>query len=153
MRGFILCAPLLFSMRGASAALCPDDSAGLTKALYEAGNAAAYQDVTCIPDEEFKEYEKDVTLNGLPSLKSIGEEAFERCVGRLTLNGEYPALEIIGRQAFTAFNADSVIIFDGLPSLQSVESRAFQEFGGKLTFAGEYPSYEGCTRLGIAWVW
>ena len=38
-----------FGMRGAAAAaLCPDGSAGLTKARYESGNAAAYQDVTCV---------------------------------------------------------------------------------------------------------
>ena len=56
MRRFVLCVQLLFSVRGVTAVLCPDGSAGLTKALYAGGDAAAYQDVTCIPDQEFSRY-------------------------------------------------------------------------------------------------
>lgn len=150
MRHFILCAQLLFGMRGATATLCPDGSAGLTKALYEAGNATAYQDVTCIPDGEFNSYARDVTLNGLQSLKSIGEQAFEDYVGKFTFTGDYPALETIGSMAFNcgspsgrnAGNAGSVIRLKGLPSLKSIGGHAFAQFAGRLTFTGEYPALE-----------
>ena len=92
MRGFILCMQLLCSVRGAAAALCPDGGAALTQALYAAGNPAAYQNVTCIPDREFRStykgkgwvgYTGDVALSGLPFLKSIGKEAFDRFKGKI----------------------------------------------------------------------
>ena len=143
MRHFILCAQLLFSVRGAMAALCPDGSDGLTKALYEAGDAAAYQDVTCIPAEEFSSYGKNITLSGLPSLKSIGNHAFSSFGGKLTFTGEYPALETIMNDAFTvAGNDDSVIAFTGLTSLKSIPDSAFWHFAGKLTITGKYPALE-----------
>ena len=49
---------------------------------------------------EFYVYTGDVTLNGLPSLKSIGEDAFRDFGGKLTITGEYPALETIDFEAF-----------------------------------------------------
>eukprot|EP00729_Bicosta_minor_P022438 gene22438-biopygen31389 len=124
--------------------LCPDGSAGLTKALYEAGNVAAYQDVTCIPDGEFGGYTKDIELAGLPLLKSIGEDAFRSVVGKLTFTGEYPALETIGTYAFgSADNAPgSSIALAGLQSLKSIERHAFDSFGGTLSLTGEYPALE-----------
>ena len=53
---------LLLSVAGAGAATCPDGTGGLTKALYDAGDPAAYAQVTCVPANEFSYYDGDVTL-------------------------------------------------------------------------------------------
>ena len=55
---------LLLSLTIAEAALCPDGSAGLTRALYESGNVSAFDEVTCVPLDEFMDYQGDVVLKG-----------------------------------------------------------------------------------------
>ena len=82
---------LLVGVRGAGATKCPDGSEGLTKALYEAGNRAAYANVTCIPSGAFKEYEGAVNLpDGLKFLVSVEIEAFRYMTGKLTIAGNFP---------------------------------------------------------------
>ena len=87
---------LLTRVAGAGAALCPDDSAGLTRALYESGDTTAIAAVTCIPRQEFKDYVGNVTLPaGMTKLKSFETLAFFLMTGKLTINIDAPSLEII----------------------------------------------------------
>ena len=134
---------LLFGVDGAKAATCPDGSAGLTRALYEGGDPAAYADVTCIPRNEFRAYEGDVVLKGLALLTSIEATAFCLLNGRLTISGVYPALETIGGSAFNSGGTrDSAITFSGLPLLKTIEIQAWYLFKGTLAITGEYPALE-----------
>ena len=138
------------------AALCPDGSTGLTTDLYEKG-PTAYKDVTCIPQRAFSSYSGDITLTGLQFLNSIedsafgGDHKFDRRSGKLTITGEYPALETIGglfgsRSYYVSYgendNVEDVIAFTGLESLKYVAEGAFRSFGGTLTFTGGYPVLE-----------
>lgn len=119
---------------------CPDGSAGLTRALYEAG-PAAYANASCVPKDGFKGYAKDVTLTGSSFLKSFEQSAFHHMTGTLTLSGTYPLLESIGQWAFNGvLSVGSSISFVGLPSLAEVGMAAFAYFKGILTFTGSFPS-------------
>eukprot|EP00729_Bicosta_minor_P032987 gene32987-biopygen7864 len=143
---------LLFSVGGAQADTCPDGSAGLTRALYEGGDPAAYANVTCIPREEFQTYEGDVVLKGLAFLTSIEEQAFDEFKGTLAITGEYPALETVGGLAFvSAGNTASKVDLSGLNSakLESIHYLAFNDFKGSITLpTGPFPNYTGgCTRM------
>eukprot|EP00729_Bicosta_minor_P033159 gene33159-biopygen15718 len=124
---------LLFSVGGAEAASCPDGSAGLTRALYEGADPAAYANVTCIPEKEFDYYDGDVALSGLALLTSIEARAFYAFKGTLAITGEYPSLETVGESAFNATGtAESAIKFNGLPLLKQIEAFTFQNFKGTL---------------------
>ena len=142
---------LLFSVGGAQADTCPGGSAGLTRALYEGGDPAAYANVTCIPRVEFQTYEGDVVLKGLALLTSIEEQAFYEFKGTLDITGEYPALEIIGGSVFNSGgNTDSKVDLSGLNSakLKSIHYCAFNDFKGSITLPTRpFPNYKGCTRM------
>eukprot|EP00729_Bicosta_minor_P033103 gene33103-biopygen18655 len=135
------------SLGGAQADTCPDGSAGLTRALYEGGDPATYANVTCIPKEEFQDYEGSVVLKGLALLTSIEEQAFYGIKGTLVIAGEYPSLETVGKNAFsTAGNTESKVDLSGLNSakLKSIHFAAFNDFKGNITLpAGPFPNYTG----------
>eukprot|EP00729_Bicosta_minor_P032728 gene32728-biopygen27526 len=144
---------LLFSVIGAEAAPCPDGSAGLTTALYEGGDLAAYANVTCIPEREFEDYAGTVVLKGLALLTSIETSAFNLFKGTLAITGEFPALETVGKYAFNrAGNTESKVDLSGLNSakVKSIHYLAFNDFKGSITFpTGLFPNYKGCTRMGV----
>ena len=93
-------------------AKCPDGSAGLTRAVYEAGVLSAYANVTCIPKQEFLYYTGDISLRGmdLNALQSVEFQAFYAMEGKLTMVGGYRSLERIDAYAFYgAGNAGSTV--------------------------------------------
>ena len=123
--------------------LCPDGSAGLTQALYEAGDSSKYANVTCIPLNAFRRTSNSkVELFGrlLPELTTIEQGAFDSFKGTLILSGSFPLLSNIGIEAFcSAGNTESVIeLVDGLPSLTSIGANAFRSFNGRLTVSGNF---------------
>ena len=135
---------------------CPDGSDGLTQSLYESGVPSDYADVTCIPENAFKQYAGDVSLDGLSQLKSIERSAFESFKGKLRFSGSYPFLAIIGAHAFAyARNVNSKIeMVRGLPQLKSIKKQAFSTFAGILSVTGPFPLLaeigEACFRQGTA---
>ena len=147
---------LLLRFDGAQAgtyADCPDGSAGLTVALYAAGDPTAYADVTCIPQNEFQGYDSYVVLTGLAFLSSIEENAFNwfSTNNLISITGAYPALKTIGMFAFNnCGTVDSKVDLSGVnhAELQSLHYLSFFNFRGTITWpTGPLPNYIGCTRL------
>ena len=103
--------------------LCADgEGYALTREVYavaqQRSDPSMYEDVSCIPDDEFSRYSGDVTLAGLKNLVRIGESAFSRFEGTLKINGSYPMLESIGEDAFLeAGTKESALDFSSTPSL------------------------------------
>lgn len=136
---------LLLSVAGAGAATCPDGTGGLTKALYDAGDPAAYAQVTCVPANEFSYYDGDVTLTGLAMLEIFENHAFYKMTGVLTISGLYPALKMIGERAFWGHGGtttSSITFNSGLPLLVTISDRAFYAFKGTIALMGPFPSLE-----------
>lgn len=124
---------------------CPDDgTAGLTRAVYEAGNKTVWAAVTCVPKYEFSDYQNDVTLDGqdFGSLQRIEEGAFSSVRSKLTITGTWEKLEAIGFQAFWGHSSgDSKVEFAALPALVSVRENIFgtytmpeSDFKGSVSF-------------------
>lgn len=148
LRTFISHAPFLLALVAASARgaqgrpKCPDGSEGLTRALYEAGDRAQYANVTCIPPQAFKDYGGDVTLEGrFPFLKSIEKEAFWYMIGTLSVKGGFPLLSSIELRAFEGVRSSNsaVDLSGGLPELATIEESAFSSFRGTVNFQGKFP--------------
>ena len=131
----LLVACLLLQVLVAAAGCSTDDGdVPFTKALYDKGESE-YKKATCIAQYEFcplSSYSSnckytgsgDITITGLPLLKSIGNFAFYSFKGVVVFKGEYPRLETIGTQAFSNVQGSSseVAFQKGLPLLQSIGS-------------------------------
>eukprot|EP00729_Bicosta_minor_P005699 gene5699-28340_t len=82
--------------------------------------------------------EHEVAFAGLPSLISIGDNAFAR--HKVLMSGNYPKLEIIGA-AFSQSLSSSIVTFSsGTESLKTIGRNAFNKYRGKLTIKGEFPN-------------
>jgi hypothetical protein len=110
----------------------------LTKASYASMMATGgdgFAAVTCIPAEEFMDYDAPLSLSAkMPNLISIGDRAFKGFAGGtfafLALDESYlPRLEHIGVNAFAEFDGEktteATITLKGVPSLILIEESAF----------------------------
>lgn len=140
-----VCSDGILMSTARSGRCCPDDgTAGLTRAVYEAGNKTVWAAVTCVPKYEFSDYQKDVTLDGqdFGSLQRIEEGAFSSVRSKLTITGTWEKLEAIGVQAFWGHSSgDSKVEFAALPALVSVRENIFgtytmpgSDFKGSVSF-------------------
>eukprot|EP00729_Bicosta_minor_P009053 gene9053-11123_t len=84
-----------------------------------------------------------VVLKDLPLLKRISSEAFYNFGGNITIEGVFPALEVIGAEAFRTLDSlhISINIPFGLPALQCMGPRAFAltDWQGRLAIKGDFP--------------
>jgi hypothetical protein len=112
----------------------------LTVTRYKSGDFA---DVTVIPPYTFNEYDGDITLTGLPCLRTIGNHAFQQMTGKLSVTGDYPLLGSIGNAAFyLAQQSDSLVNFTNVPSLATIGKEAFGNFKGVLLLEGPLPALQ-----------
>jgi hypothetical protein len=92
-------------------------------------------EVTCIPTEEFMNYDLPLLLTAkMPNLISIGDRAFKGFAGGtfkfVSLDESYlPKLEHVGVEAFGEFDpakmTEAAIVLQNMPSLISIGSNAF----------------------------
>eukprot|EP00729_Bicosta_minor_P009806 gene9806-33049_t len=113
----------------------------LTQELHKQG-PAAYKNASCIPNNAFYRYERDVTLENMEELVSVGDTAFLGMSGTLTFAGKFPKLAEIRANAFRIISngASSVSLLEGGAALETVEQYAFYQFQGLLSFAGSFPN-------------
>lgn len=152
MQNYIDCTSITYGPSGTdSRVLHGPNSFPLTQALYEASVAAGsrteLEKVTCVPNEEFYNYGKDVTIQGLPKLVDIGYSAFQYVhrnsagVAGLMFSGEFPSLKRIGKSAFKQGSTDGGrVVFTGLPALTTIGNSAF--FDQTVIMNGSYPFLE-----------
>jgi hypothetical protein len=76
-----------------------------------------------------------ITFGALPALKLVGEEAFTRMTGNLTITaGDCNTLQTIDADAFReAGNPSSSVTFGALPALQLVGDYGFYQMTGQIT--------------------
>jgi hypothetical protein len=111
----------------------------LTVTRYKSGDFA---DVTVIPPYTFNEYDGDITLTGLPCLRTIRNNAFRQMTGKLSVTGEYPRLGSIGTTAFYLGQSDSLVHFTNVLSLATIGSSAFDTCKGELLLEGPLPALQ-----------
>jgi hypothetical protein len=91
-------------------------------------------DITCIPASEFGGFAGNVTLGAMPLLATIGDEAFKRLNGKLTMHaGACPLLTSIGVDAFNGISSiSSTVSLSNLTQIVTIGYRAFSAFKGIL---------------------
>lgn len=122
---------------------CPDGTAGLTQAVYDAGRPF---DATCIPPEAFKGYEGDIELkdNDCKALERIEDSAFALMKGKITITCDLSKLKLVGGSAFTIIlDTASSIDLSSAVRLEFVAARAFSSFHGVISMSGAYPALVG----------
>lgn len=92
-----------------------------------------------------------VIFGSLPSLSIIERFAFgidmrNHKNNGYSFEGEYPALQVIGKGAFFRGGPDTRVRLTSLLSLSAVFVQAFHDFGGALEFSGPVPSLRAISR-------
>jgi len=111
----------------------------LTTKLWRKHTSADLKKVTCIPREEFKNFDGPLTFTGLENLVEIELKAF---LGSpfLSMSGKYPKLTRLGTAAFyrAGVAGKTEIDLSGAPALFLVGDWAFYQFKGRIVIQGDY---------------
>jgi uncharacterized membrane protein YgcG len=84
--------------------------------------AGDYKDVTCIPDEAFKDHPDDLDLSGMINLRTVGQKAFAGAKGKVNLDASV-LLEELLFQAFYSTTLE-VSIVGRFPALRTFAAQA-----------------------------